>query len=647
MRKITLVTFLIAFLNIAVFAGDTTRCSYVTPHQADNWIFRLNAGIKFLDNTVISSNLPLTSPNVPYANGTSTLSDTEGNLLLYTDGMRVWNKNHVEIGGPMAGNLGAVQSCLLVPNPYDSKIVYVFTADLVKKITPVTPVVTNGLNYSKVDLTARSGDGQVVSIDNSLLPMGAPLLSGVKHANGTDFWVITHELDNNKFHAFKVDESGVNTNSTESAAGMTIDSDYASHQSVGTLKFSPKGDKLALASYGNKVVELFSFDNNNGSVSYVQTINVSLPSPVYGPYYLEFSPDGTKLYVTVLNTGTDAIFQHYLYQYDLENGAFEAKLNPDPYEDDVFALQLGRDGKIYVTRKNKTVLGVIENPNREGTDCNYKESVIDLGGSTGMQGLPNFITSFLDIPPLDYDTKCLGDITEFKMLNTSNVTAVDWDFGDPGSTGNNLPNDIPNPSHVFSNDSTFTVTYTEHYLGKSWTSTMDVTINPLPVETFKETFPTDTVYIVNGSSIVVYGNENMYSYFWQDGSSNSQYNITQPGAVTVLVEDMNCCQRMDTLNVVELLVNVPTAFSPDGDGLNETFRALGPIDGIVDLSFSLFNKWGQLVWTTNNFDDTWDGKMGSEPAPTGLYNWYMTLNVAGNQMNNGKVKLSGTLMLFR
>lgn len=644
MRKITLVAFLIAFTSIAVFAGDTTRCSYVTPRQADNWIFRLNAGIKFMDNSVTSSNLPLSSPNVPFANGTSTLSDAEGNLLLYTDGMRVYNKNHMEInfGDPMDGDLGAVQSCLLVPKPFDQNIVFVFTTDLV---TPLTPI-TRGLKYSKVDLTAHSGDGQVINFDIELLPMGAPLLSGVKHANGDDFWVISHELDNNKFYAYLVDGSGVSSDPSVSAAGTSISSNYLLKESVGTLKFSPKGDKLALASNGKKTVELFSFDNSTGAVSFIQSINVPLPSPLYGPYYIEFSPDGSKLYVTVVNTGTDAMIQHFLYQYDLENGAFETKLNPDPFDDDVFALQLGRDGKIYVTRKNKTVLGVIENPNREGTDCNYKESVVDLGGTTGMQGLPNFITSFLDVPPLDYDTKCYKDSTKFELLNKSNISSVDWDFGDPGSNGNTISGG-PIASHKFSKDSTFTVTYTEHYLGKSWTTTMDVTINPLPAETFKEKYPNDTAFIVNGSSILLDANEDMYSYYWQDGSTNRSFNVTQPGAVTVYVEDMNCCQRMDTLNIVELIVKIPTAFSPDGDGLNETFRALGPTEGIVDLTLSLYNKWGQLVWSTTDFNETWNGKIGSEPAPTGVYNWYMTLNVAGNQMNNGKVKLSGTVMLFR
>lgn len=169
----------------------------------------------------------------------------------------------------------------------------------------------------------------------------------------------------------------------------------------------------------------------------------------------------------------------------------------------------------------------------------------------------------------------------------------------------------------------------------------------MPVPSFEGTFPNDSAYIVDGSSLAVYANEGMYSYFWQDGSTNIGYNITTEGIYTVLVEDMNCCRSMDTLTVVGLDIKVPNAFSPDGDGLNDTFRALGPQEGIIDYSLAVFNKWGQMLWETNDFNAKWDGKIGSDPVPAGLYNWRITLNVPGNVMNNGMLKLNGTLMLFR
>ncbi|MGE5382286.1 MAG: gliding motility-associated C-terminal domain-containing protein [Omnitrophica WOR_2 bacterium] len=644
MRKINLVAFLIGFTAITAFAQETSRCSYKLLHQTDNWFFRLNAGMQFngeLGNTTVTpNNLPSSAPNVPFANGTSVLSDETGKLILYSDGMKVWNAQNKDISNGLAlgGDFGSLQSALIVPNPSIKQMVYIFTTG---------PVETHkGLMYSRVDMTSDAGNGQVMEAGNVLLGDAVPVICSVK-SNDNDFWVLTRKLESTDFYAYKVDANGVNTNPVISSGGTPISSNVASREAAAIMKFAPKGDKVALCSYGKGTIEIFDFNDSNGTVSYNQTISVQLPTPVYGPYYIEFSPDGQKLYVTVLNAGTNVNVQNYLYQFDLANGGIETKLNPTPLKDDVFALQLGRDGKIYVTRKNKGVLGVIENPNRQGNACNYNESAFNLVESQGMLGLPNFVASFLNIPAVDYDTKCLGDGTVFTMQNTSNISTVDWDFGDPGSTDNIIIGGTVNPTHVFSKDSTFTVNYTEHFNGQSWTNSIDVTINPLPAESFAAIYPNDSTYIVNGSSILVYANPDMYSYYWQDGSTNISYNITQPGTYTVLVEDMNCCSIMDTLYVVPLDIKIPSAFSPDGDGLNETFSAIGPEVAIIDLSFSVFNKWGQMVWQTNNLADEWNGKIGSTPAPAGLYTWYLTLNVKGNQMNNGKVKLTGNLMLFR
>jgi len=650
MKNFKLIAILIGFSAIATLAQaqknaeyDTiNRCSYITPRQTDNWYFYNNGGIRFADNGVVVNNLPPSSPNLPAGNSCAILSDETGKLLLYTSGQKVFNGAHMNITGAdnLAGDPGAAQTALIIQNPAVSQMLYVFTTD------QITNTTSQGLNFSRVDLSAYGSNGAVMELNTSLLPSAAPMVCGVKQDNEVDYWVMTHKLDSDQFYAYEVDENGVNTNPKVSSAGPSISSSLMANEYLGTMKFSPKGDKVAFASYGQGNIYLFSFDNASGAVSSPITINVTNPTSNHGPYFIEFSPDGTKLYATVVNLQSLNGNQNTLYQYDLLNGNTETNLN-SAVSDDVMSIQLARDGKIYVLRRNEYVLGVIANPNRAGVDCNYEESSLGLIDVKAFNGLPNFVSSFLDIPAVNYDTKCFGDGTLFTMVNTSNIDDVDWDFGDPGSTDNILIGGTTNPTHVFSKDSTFTVTYTENFGGGSWTNSFQVTIHSLPEPSFENTFPTDSAFIVNGSSLAVYGNDGMYSYFWQDGSTNQGYNITSEGIYTVLVEDMNCCKSMDTLTVVALDIKIPNAFSPDGDGINDTFRALGPKEGIVDYSLSVFNKWGQLLWETNDFLDKWDGKMGSNPVPAGIYNWRITLNVPGNIMNNGMVKLNGTLMLFR
>ncbi len=613
------------------------RCSYVPPRHADNWFFFQNAGLRFTDASgTILNNLP--NNNLPIGKGTSAYSDEDGNLLLYTDGIRVWNKNHemINFGPNLAGDLGSTQSSLIVQNPVSKQMLYVFTTDIQY---PAAFGTTKGFNYSRVDLTLGNGAGAVTTDrDINLLPKSAEMISGVKTADGSGYWVVTHGLGNNNFYAYKVDNSGVNTTPVVSSSGTSLSDDYSSREGLGAMKISPKGDRIAYASFGKGIVEVFSFNSANGTVSNPLMINPATTSPNQGPYYVEFSPDGTKLYVTVVNLSTGR--ENILYQYDLSNSADAVVLNDSPLNADPSALQLGRDGKIYVTRYQREEMGVIENPNRPGTYCNYKESQINLGGKRGQNGLPTFIQSFFDIPPFDYDTKCDGDETLFTIHNTANIDNATWDFGDAGNT---TPGTGLNPVHVFSAPGTYNVTLTESFGGQTFTSTSQVVINQLPPKSF---IP-DSLYIFPGSIIPLDAGADMFDYRWQDGSNNRFYDVANPGLYVAEYTDINCCTNSDSLLVIALDISLPNAFSPNGDGLNDYFKAMGPSDGIQDYTLVIYNRWGQLVWETTNFSDSWDGNFKGEKAPTGIYAWYMTFNVIGNVSSIGKVKYKGSVTLLR
>lgn len=616
------------------------RCSYVPPRQADNWFFFQNAGLRFTDAGVSLNNLP--NNNLPVGKGTAVYSDEDGNLLLYSDGIRVWNGNHnlINFGPNLAGDLGSTQSSLIVQNPGTPQMLYVFTTDIQY---PAAFGTTKGFNYTRVDLTLGNGAGAVTADrDINLLPKSAEMISGVKKADGKGYWVVTHGLGNNSFFAFEVTNEGVSTTPVVSNAGSVLSDNYNARHSVGAIKISPKGDKLAYASFGKGVVEVFSFNNSTGAVSngLAMTFMEEDTSGTTRPYYVEFSPDGSKLYVTVVNLSTGR--DNHLYQYDLSNGNMRTEINVAPLEADVSALQLGRDGKIYVTRYQRDILGVIENPNRPGLHCNYNESGFSLGGKRAQNGLPTFIQSFFDVPPFDYDTKCDGDETLFTILNTSNIDIdqTTWDFGDPGNT---TPGTGLNPVHVFSGPGTYNVTLTETFGGQSFSTTSQVIINNLPPKSFLP----DSLYIFPGSTIPLDAGADMYSYLWQDGSDGRYFNVTDPGMYVAEYIDINCCRNSDSLRVIALDISLPTAFSPNGDGLNDYFRPLGPSDGISDYTLVLHNRWGQKVWESNNFADRWDGTYNGELAPAGLYAWYMTFNVIGNVSSIGKVKYKGSVMLFR
>ena len=617
----------LSFTLSGVFA-QTQRCSFQTPHQTDNWLLFKNIGLKFTDEGVETSHL--SSPNLEAGKGTAVISDEEGKLLLYTDGMKVWNGSHVHIneGANLKGDLASTQSSLIVPKPGSKKDYYIFTTDIV---VPASFGTMRGFNYSRVDVTLNGNQGAVTSErDILLVPEVAEMITGVQHANGTDYWVVTHGLNDNSFHAFLVDTSGVNQTAVVSNLGAALDGDYYNREYLGAMKLSPKGDKIAYASFGKGLVEVFSFNNNTGHVSnLIKTISPTLMDPDWwGPYYVEFSPDGTKLYFTIANLSTG--LENQLYQYDIINSDPPLLINnPDfDLDSDVSALQLARDGKIYVGRYQNNKMGVIENPNRPGYSCKYNQDGINLGSKKTLNGMPNFIQSYFDIPPIDYDTKCEGDETMFFLLNESNVDEATWDFDDPGNTevGSGF-----NPVYVFSEPGQYNVTLTETYGDESYTTTIPVVIHPLPPVPLAE--KGESMFLFPGSRVPLDAGEGMFSYIWQDGSTDQFFEVDEPGDIEVTVEDINCCRNSGSLEVISLAITLPNAFTPNGDDLNQEFFAFGPSDGIENFNLKVYSQWGQMVFETDNQHVGWDGTFKGRPCDPDVYDYYLKVTCIDNQEN--------------
>ncbi|CAM3906845.1 MULTISPECIES: hypothetical protein [Flavobacterium] len=92
----------------------------------NNWIFGGNAGLDF------STSVPTQGNSIDAKEGCASISDTNGTLLFYTDGSKLWDGNHVQraIGASgLKGNNSSIQSAIIVPYPGNDKQYYVFTAD--------------------------------------------------------------------------------------------------------------------------------------------------------------------------------------------------------------------------------------------------------------------------------------------------------------------------------------------------------------------------------------------------------------------------------------------------------------------------------------------------------------------------------------
>jgi len=623
--RLILSIFIAFFLWAATYGQSGNECSYRPPREGETWCFYSNIQLKFQGSNVSPSVL---APLLSFGKGCSSISDTNGNLLLFSDGMKLWDKNANLLSETLDGDLGSTQSSLIVPNPGGKQQYYIFTTHLLYP----PPLNTKGLNYSFIDLSKASGTDTLPV--KRLLNETPEKLTGVKHANNHDYWVVAHGWSNNTFYSYKVTNSGVDSAAVVSNAGLIHSGTIANRTSVGYMKLSPDGSRLALAVLGANMIECFDFDNSSGVVSNVRQI----PSPDAGsPYGIEFSPDARYLYFTSVNPTTNAT--NNLYQVDLDAGSTPVLLNQIAH--DLTALQLAVDGKIYVARYNKSFLGVIENPTRSGTACNFIEDGLSLNGSKSLLGLPNFIQSYFDIPPITYDTKCEGDDTYLYLTNTANIDSISWDFADVASGSSNFENTLQ-PFHRFSTSGTYNVKATEWFNNQSFESAVSVVINKLPPKSFED----DSLYILPGSAILLNGGDFMKTYLWQDGSGNQTFEASEAGYYNVFIVDTNCCMQSDTIKIMLLDLYVPTAFSPNQDGLNDRFRAIGPTQGIDDYHFYIYSRWGQLLWKTDNLYDSWDGKIKGTDCPPGVYTWVMKFSVSG-LLNNDNVAKRGYVTLLR
>ena len=118
---------------------------------------------------------------------------------------------------------------------------------------------------------------------------------------------------------------------------------------------------------------------------------------------------------------------------------------------------------------------------------------------------------------------------------------------------------------------------------------------------------------------------NITAYFWtfDNGTSiaeNPLHNFNYDGAhdVWLLVVDINNC-RDSILKTVKpsLLVYAPNSFSPNGDGLNDEFKFKGV--GVKSFNLLIYNRWGELMFQTDNINNGWNGTLKGEEIPLGVY----------------------------
>lgn len=427
-------------LVLLIFAGCTAQ-------QANIWYFGYGAGLDFNSGAPVA----LTDGATNTDEGVATVADQDGNLLMYTDGMTVWNKNHVPMpdGTGLLGDNSSSQSAIIVQKPGFVNIYFIFTVDKLGE--------SEGLNYSEIDMSLDGGLGNVTV--NKNIQMQVPTteqLTAVRHQNGSDIWVIVRGAGNNSFSSYLITAAGISVTPVVSNAGIAPGPVF---DNIGCMKASPSGERIATA---NNIsgTQLFDFDTATGVVSNAVTLSDQGQS-----YGVEFSPSGNVLYISNIDC---KVWQYNLLAPDIPASAVLVLSGNSTGG----ALQLAPDGKIYWTRLRPD-LSVINNPEGLGTACDAQLDAISLSGKVAALGLPNFIQSYFSVGNITAENLCLGDSTHFKLQFNITPDTITWQFGDGGTSAE------AEPSHTYAMAGTYLVQATATYQNEQATVSQSITIfNP-------------------------------------------------------------------------------------------------------------------------------------------------------------------------
>ncbi|MEO8149450.1 MAG: T9SS type A sorting domain-containing protein [Bacteroidia bacterium] len=528
MKILYKIAFLFILLSVSISSSFAQK-------EGNIWYFGTGAGIDFNTGAAVALNNGQTATG----EGVASVCDAIGNLLFYTDGITVWNNNHLLMtnGNGLGGGFSSTQSALIIPMPGNANLYYVFTVgqDI------------GDFRYSIVDITLSGGLGSV-TVKNSLVTTSVvEKLCAVRHSNGTDYWIVVHNDNNNEFDSYLFNSAGLSTTAVQSFSGTApTGTGY-----IGYLKGSPDGTKLATALWNpQNIFELYDFDASTGIVS--NGFVLPAHSATSGAYGLEFSPNGNFLYCTLITPAE-------MRQYNVNAGspaliaASEILIHTSANNFNG-ALQRAPDEKIYLAEGAEFV-GVINNPDAPGLSCNFVDSAITFNSGISCQlGLPNYPSDYFS-NTFSFSNLCFGDTTLFTIPNTTNMIAAMWQIDDPAGINDTLY--TFNGSHVFSAPGTFNVQLIKYFFSSSIdTINFTVTIQAIPsVNLGNDTsFCDNLVFNLNAGG-------NFSSYMWQDGSTDSTFTATIAGTYWVTVTNGNCAAT-DSIVLSTILCNSPIiAFS--------------------------------------------------------------------------------------
>jgi len=242
---------------------------------------------------------------------------------------------------------------------------------------------------------------------------------------------------------------------------------------------------------------------------------------------------------------------------------------------------------------------------------------------------------------------------------TPNIKTYRWNFGNPFES--NDTSSFENPDYSYANAGSYTVgLYGISYEGCAayGYKSSYINVHPNPKAKFGA-FPRETLITTPNVSIWDFStdavtwlynfddpksginNTSTFNYPWHEFKDTGLFNISL--VVTNVYGCTDTAWQQERINPFAQLY-FPNAFTPNGDGLNDVFEIKGHDFDWETYQINIYNRWGQVVFQSNDINKTWDGKMvnSNEFCPPGVYN--LIINVKDKKHHKNKFTGSVTLL---
>ncbi len=559
----------VKYRRIAGWCAFIMACQlFVVPafaqREAWNWHFGWHRALSFNRDSVWS--VPDSVYN--WWEGGGAYSDYDGRLVLFSDGLSVFDKTQKRAPYPdMRSFYSATQSGLIIRRPGSLNRFYILNNQDTSVRPPIPDYfLTLWANKVRVDPLNRSVTFEVK--DSLLARNTTEKVCAIHHANGRDIWVIQHTMKRDTLRARLLTESGFDYGSTAtSRAGPVWDKDGYGMARWGAMKVSSTG-RFIFAANNSMPSALYSFDRSTGQVKY----QLSLPKPdttgLMVMYGCEFSLDERYLYVSFHREydweGWSSIRQYDLSEPDSVKivntcvilDSLYVKYNKDnPRVSSFTSLQMAPNGRIYVEVVNDSMfIGEIQAPNNKGLDCRYRR--IDLGlYNRGGMNFPSFVSTAFNPRSFDSEGYCHGNTTRFRASEMRRNDSVRWCFDDTLSHDRNLASgDTTN--HVFTAPGDYWVRAELFFEGRIDTVTQLIRIYPPP----RIVMPSRLAVCPGVKSYIrpqVVGGRPGFHYYWSPKSPVDRIDdavdtvlVTSPAQYTLTVYDDNDCFDQQSIWVV-------------------------------------------------------------------------------------------------